>query len=61
MTFTQWRNRPTTHFSEHIPVVKRRISACSLCCPHRPWYPTSVLCGEPVDYLQGGKAAGAWR
>jgi len=26
MTFAQRRNRLTTHFSEHIPVVKRRIS-----------------------------------
>jgi len=25
-TFAQRRNRPTTHFSERIPVVKRRIS-----------------------------------
>jgi len=27
MTFAQRRNRLTTHFSEHITVVKRRISA----------------------------------
>jgi len=27
MTFAQRRNRLTTHFSERIPVVKRRISA----------------------------------
>ena len=26
MTFVQRRNHLTTHFSEHIPVVKRRIS-----------------------------------
>jgi len=26
MTFAQRRNRLTTHFSEHIPVVKRRSS-----------------------------------
>jgi len=26
MTFAQRRNRLTTHFSERIPVVKRRIS-----------------------------------
>jgi len=26
MTFAQRRNRLTTHFSESIPVVKRRIS-----------------------------------
>jgi len=26
MTFVQRRNRLTTHFSERIPVVKRRIS-----------------------------------
>jgi len=26
MTFVQWRNRLTTHFSERIPLVKRRIS-----------------------------------
>jgi len=26
MTFTQRRNRLTSHFSERIPVVKRRIS-----------------------------------
>jgi len=26
MTFTQRRNRLTTHFSERIPVVKRRIN-----------------------------------
>jgi hypothetical protein len=28
MTFAQRRNRLTTHFSEGIPVVKRRISVC---------------------------------
>jgi len=28
MTFAQGRNRLTTHFSERIPVVKRRISVC---------------------------------
>jgi len=27
--FAQRRNRPTTHFSEHIPIVKRRISVCA--------------------------------
>jgi len=27
MTFAQRRNRPTTHLSERIPVVKRRIAA----------------------------------
>jgi len=26
MTFAQRRNRPTTHFSERVRVVKRRIS-----------------------------------
>jgi len=26
MTFAQRRNPPTTHFSERIPVVERRIS-----------------------------------
>jgi len=26
MTFAQQRNRVSTHFSERIPVVKRRIS-----------------------------------
>ena len=26
MTFAQWRNRLTTHYSERIPIVKRRIS-----------------------------------
>jgi len=26
MTFTQRRNRLTTHFSERVPVVKRLIS-----------------------------------
>ena len=29
MTFAQRRNRLTTHFSERIPVVKRRISVLS--------------------------------
>jgi len=28
MTFAQRQNRLTTHFSERIPVVKRRISVC---------------------------------
>jgi hypothetical protein len=32
MTFAQRRNRPTTHFSEGISVVKRRISV------RRMWY-----------------------
>jgi len=27
MTFAQRRNRLTTHFSERIPVVKRRINS----------------------------------
>ena len=31
MTFAQRRNRLTTHFSERIPVVKRRISVQSSC------------------------------
>jgi len=31
MTFAQRRNRLTTHFSESIPVVKRRISVL-FCC-----------------------------
>ena len=31
MTFVQRRNRLTTHFSERIPVVKRRISVHYLC------------------------------
>jgi len=26
MTFAQQRNRLTTHFSERIPVVKRRVT-----------------------------------
>jgi len=30
MTFAQRRNRLTTHFSERIPVVKRRISVIKL-------------------------------
>ena len=30
MTFAQRRNRLTTHFSERIPVVKRRISVCDV-------------------------------
>ena len=30
MTFAQRRNRLTTHFSERIPVVKRRISVIGL-------------------------------
>jgi len=29
MTFAQQRNRQTTHFSERIPVVKRRMSVLS--------------------------------
>jgi len=29
MTFAQRRNRLTTHFSENIPFVKRRISTGS--------------------------------
>jgi len=29
MTFAQRRSRLTTHFSERIPVVKRRISVMS--------------------------------
>jgi len=33
MTFTQQRNRLTTHFSDRIPVVKRRatVSHCYAC------------------------------
>jgi hypothetical protein len=26
LTFAHWRNRLTTHFSEHIPVLKRRMT-----------------------------------
>jgi len=29
MTFAQRRNRLTTHFSQRIPVVKRRIYICT--------------------------------
>jgi len=28
MTYAQRRNRLKTHFSERIPIVKRRISVC---------------------------------
>jgi len=32
MTFAQRRNRLTAHFSERIPVVKRRVSVqCQAC------------------------------
>jgi len=34
MTFAQRRNRITTHFSERIPVVKRRISVFLKVCMH---------------------------
>jgi len=30
MTFAQRRNRLTTHFSERIPVAKRRIGSAAL-------------------------------
>jgi len=33
MTFAQQRNRLTTHFSEHIPVVKRRMTIWSWVIP----------------------------
>ena len=33
MTFAQRRNRLTTHFSERIPVVKRRISVFTRIIP----------------------------
>jgi len=32
MTFAQRRNCLTTHFSESVPVVKRRISVCVCVC-----------------------------
>ena len=32
MTFAQRRNRLTTHFSERIPVVKRRMAVFSNSC-----------------------------
>jgi len=43
MTFAQRRNRLTTHFSELIHVVKRRISVyyhvqCYSCCLPRTWH-----------------------
>jgi len=31
MTFAQRRNRLTTHFSERIPAIKRRISVGITC------------------------------
>jgi uncharacterized membrane protein len=35
MTFIQRRNRLTTHFSERIPVVKRRVSVfCNMRLTH---------------------------
>jgi hypothetical protein len=34
MTFAQRRNRLTTHFSERVPVVKRRISVLSPPCQY---------------------------
>jgi len=52
--FAQWRNRQTTHFSERIPLVKRRISVCYFMFPsvstvmwHRWWihYWESIICG----------------
>jgi len=42
MTFAQGRNRLTTHFSERIPVVKRRISV----------FPVS-LCIQPENGVYG--------
>jgi len=45
MTFAQRRNRLTTHFSERIPVVKRRMTVFPwfwgriiFCCETRPSY-----------------------
>jgi len=46
MTFAQRRNRLTTHFSERIPVVKRR---------------TSVLIIYPIEYNTLGAINGEAR
>jgi len=52
MTFAQRRNRLTTHFSEHIPVVKWRMTAlwpgnkCSGRC--RWWRPTVCVLLYPL-------------
>jgi len=36
MTFAQRRNRITTHFSERIPIIKRRISVFYSSWAHKP-------------------------
>jgi hypothetical protein len=50
MMFAQRRNRLTTHFSEHIPVVKRRISVITV---HRETQAKHIysLCGENVEFI----------
>jgi hypothetical protein len=56
MTFAQRRNRLTTYFSEHIPVVKRRLSVLNWKqgCP--------LLCSYGLEHLDlklpGGLAQG---
>jgi len=42
MTFVQRRNRLTTHFSERIPVVKRRMTVEGW-VDHRPGIDTFVI------------------
>jgi len=46
MTFAQWRNRLTTHFSLNIPVVKRRMTVL---LPLSIYSILSFPSGHPVD------------
>jgi hypothetical protein len=48
MTLVKWRNRLTTHFSECIPVVKRRISVYMERWPKLHSFLTSVLDGSEM-------------
>jgi len=50
MTFAQRRNRLTTHFSEHIPVVKRFISVITVHCETQAKH-KYTLCGENAEFI----------
>ena len=51
MTFVQRRNRLTTHFSESIPVVKRRICVCVCVCVYRVFHDLWTLLQEVISYV----------
>jgi len=60
MTFAQRRNRLMTHFSERIPVVKRRINVVGLVGGQNSFGGTNASIFRAPDYTWGLKHKTTW-